>query len=156
MYAAKCHEEVHGQKWLQWGLPWGVMTAGTLQASSSHILWHILWGVKDSVHGVDFGKFQHAAIAQLAVGIEFSSPQAGFKDAEGRDLHKAEGLVHMSFKANTSLVEKRPGALTHTPREISAPASASAFAIAQPKPCMVTASLSTHYSCMRCHHVPRS
>ena len=73
----------------------GVMACGTLQASTSHILWHIVGSVKDSVHGVDLGKLQHAAIAQLAVGIEFSSPQAGFKDAEGRDLHKAEVLGHM-------------------------------------------------------------
>ncbi len=64
-------------------------------ASRSHILWHIVWGVKDSVHGVDFGKLQHAAIAQLAVGIKLPSPQAGFKDAEGRDLHKVQVLGHM-------------------------------------------------------------
>ena len=65
----------------------GVMACGTLQASSPHILWYIVWGVKDSVHGVNFGKFQHAAIAQLTVGIKLPSPEAGFKDAEGRDLH---------------------------------------------------------------------
>ena len=74
---------------------WGVMACGTLPANRSHILWHIVWGVKDSVHGVDFGKLQHAAIAQLAVGIKLPSPQAGFEDAEGRDLHKVQVLGHM-------------------------------------------------------------
>jgi hypothetical protein len=112
------------------------MRCGTLSgrpfvdgACSTYVLWHILGQVEHGVHGVDVREVHEGAVGQRAAGIELALPEAGLEDVEGWDLDE-QSTVSQLFDVDDNAASR-----TQTPREISAPASASALAIAQPKPC---------------------
>jgi hypothetical protein len=53
---------------------------------TTHLLGHILRGVKHRIHRVDVSKVHEAAVRQLAAGIKLAAAEAGLKDVEGGHL----------------------------------------------------------------------
>ncbi len=114
------------------------------QHVATHLGRHVILGVKDSIHGVDVCEFHQRPIAQLAALVKLAPAEAGLKDVQGGHLRGGMWLLQMPRQGILASQKGRgnPGqdqllyfVLTQTPREISQPASASDFAIAQPKPC---------------------
>ena len=58
-------------------------TPSTVQKHScSHLFWHVIGGVKDSVHRVDLCKLHQRTSGELAVLIKLAAPQTALEDVQ--------------------------------------------------------------------------